>query len=94
VIRILDELLVDSPYVEKITHGYTEKAGNIIRPADTNGHIVISKQFNKKEIYLVGPWSSATPLAYSADAEIIWSVSDLVRVYQQLRQSCIRIMNY
>jgi hypothetical protein len=72
VIRILDEQPVDSPYVEKITHGYTDKAGNIIRPADTNGHIVISKQFDKKDIYIVGPWSSATPLAYSADTEIIW----------------------
>jgi hypothetical protein len=72
VIRILDEMLVDSPYVEKITHGITDKEGNIIRPADTNGHIVISKQFDKKKIYIVGPWSSATPLAYSANTEVIW----------------------
>lgn len=72
MIEILNDLKLDSPFVEKITHGYISKEFRIIRPAETNSHIVISKRRDKNEVLLVGPWSEASPIIIGSDAEIIW----------------------
>lgn len=72
MISVLAEETLESPYVEKVTHGYSLACGSIMRPAETNCHLVISKRPAKTEVFFVGPINLASRLEYGADAEMIW----------------------
>ncbi len=62
----------ESPYVEKVMHGFTLTSGRPIRPAEIHWHLVFVQHRNIKQMILVGPWSTSGEVFYGADAEILW----------------------
>jgi AraC-like DNA-binding protein len=62
----------DSPYVETITHGTVTGAGSTIRPAEVGWHMVIVRHDGQTNFLLTGPWSTASPLQFGGEAELIW----------------------
>jgi AraC-like DNA-binding protein len=69
---IFEERLSDAPYVETITHGHTLSSASIIRPAESNWHLVLVKEKDHVRTMLVGAWATAGVVSYNADAEILW----------------------
>lgn len=67
-----EERLSDSPFVEKITHGYTTEANRVIRPSEINWHMVITKHHGCIHPIIVGPWASSGIVSWERDAEILW----------------------
>ncbi len=62
----------DSPYVETITHGHTACDGTATRPAESHWHLVVVRQRGHVHTVLVGPWTTAGVVQYTADAELLW----------------------
>lgn len=62
----------DSPFVEKVTHGYTISDGTVIRPSEINWHMVITKYHGQIRPVVVGPWTSSGVVSWLEGAEIIW----------------------
>lgn len=69
---IFEERLLESPYIESITHGRTVNSGTVIRPAETNWHMVFSKHGGTTFPIVVGPWATSGIVEFGADAEILW----------------------
>jgi hypothetical protein len=67
-----EERLSDSPYVEKVTRGWTMSQGSTIRPAEINWHMVLARHPRGVQFLVVGPWSTAGVAAWGAGAEILW----------------------
>ena len=62
----------DSSYVEKITHGRTERDGYAIRPAECCWHMVVVRHDGRARALVVGPWSTAGVASWAEGAEILW----------------------
>lgn len=62
----------DSPFVESVTRGLALRAGSTIRPAKINWHLVFVRVQGAVLPLAVGPWSTAGPVSWGADAEILW----------------------
>lgn len=69
---IYEERLLDSPYVETITHGRTEGNGSSLRPAETHWHMVFVKYNGKTQVIVAGPLTTSGIVSYTEGAEIIW----------------------
>lgn len=63
--------LSDSPYVESVSHGWTQYGYEAMRPAEMNWHMVFVMLEGMSLPIITGPWSSAGILSF-IDAEIIW----------------------
>ncbi len=66
------ERLSDSPYVEKIIHGYTTSTGSSIRPSEIHWHMVFVKEHGNLHPLVVGPLTSAGVANWGAGGEILW----------------------
>ncbi|GHO44841.1 AraC family transcriptional regulator [Ktedonospora formicarum] len=64
--------LSDSPLVEEVKHGRTERAATTIRPAECCWHLVLIRYNGGAELRIVGPLTIATPLSYPEGAELLW----------------------
>jgi hypothetical protein len=67
-----EERLSDSPYIEKVTQGWTVSAGGTVRPAEVNWHMVFVRHCGVTQTLMVGPWSSSGNASWGGDAEILW----------------------
>jgi AraC-like DNA-binding protein len=64
--------LSDSPYVETITHGRTERDGSVIRPAEIHWHLVLVKYCGFVRLLVVGPWTTSGMISYPEGVELLW----------------------
>lgn len=62
----------DSPYVETVTRGWTVSDGATVRPAEIHWHMVFTHHSGKWHPLVVGPWTTAGPVAWGEGAEILW----------------------
>jgi hypothetical protein len=62
----------DSPFVEKIYHGYSAGEGSTVRPAESHWHMVFSKFQGRAQTFMVGPLTSAGVVPFTEGAEILW----------------------
>jgi hypothetical protein len=69
---LFEERPSDSPYIETITHGHTACDGMVTRPAESHWHLVVVHQRGHVHTVLVGPWTTAGVVRYTADAEVLW----------------------
>lgn len=69
---LFQERASDSPYVEKVTRGWTLSAGESIRPAETQWHLVFVKQDKNVYRYVVGPLTKSGTARWGGGAEILW----------------------
>jgi hypothetical protein len=69
---VYEERLSDSPYIESITHGWTESDGSTVRPAETNWHMVFTRHCGSTYPLLVGPLPNAGVASWGEGAEILW----------------------
>ena len=67
-----EERLSDSPYVEKVTHGWTTGQGSTIRPAEVNWHMILTRHSGGTHFMLVGPLGTSGVAAWGGEAEILW----------------------
>ncbi len=68
----VEERLSDSPYVEKIMHGWTVRDGSSIRPAECHWHMVFRKQNGTLHPLVVGALPTAGVAAWGEGAELLW----------------------
>ncbi len=69
---VFEERLSDSPYVETVTRGRMTSDRPAIRPAESCWHMVLVRQHGKVHLVVVGPWTTAGVVSYTADAELLW----------------------
>lgn len=69
---IFEERLSDSPFIEKVTHGWTVEEGSTIRPAEINWHMIFTKYEGSLHPLLVGPLTSSDVVSWGEGAEIVW----------------------
>lgn len=69
---IFEERPSDSPYVETVTHGYTVGSSHVIRPAESNWHMVFVKYEGNHLPIVTGPLSSSGNVKFTEGAEIVW----------------------
>lgn len=69
---ISEARLSDSPFVETVMHGRSEGHGTVIRPAESNWHMVFTKFRSQNYTYVVGPLQTTGIVPFSEGAEIIW----------------------
>ncbi len=62
----------DSPFVEKITHGYLLGAGSSVRPAECHWHMVITRHEGGTQCVIAGPLTASGVVSWPASAEVIW----------------------
>lgn len=62
----------ESPWVECVTSGYTVGTGSVIRPAETNWHLVFVRANGQTHSIVAGPLKTSGTVHFSADAEILW----------------------
>lgn len=67
-----EERLSDSPYVEKVTHGWTAGEGSTVRPAEVSWHMVLAKHSGGTQLMVVGPLGSSGLVHWGGGAEILW----------------------
>jgi len=67
MIFTFDERPSDSPFVERIWHAHSERAGSFISVAATHWEMVVTRQYGKTILTVRGPETKATPLNCSAD---------------------------
>jgi AraC-like DNA-binding protein len=67
-----EERLSESPYVEKIMHGWTISEGSSIRPAEINWHMVFVKHPGGTQALVVGPLTTSGMASWGEGAEILW----------------------
>lgn len=68
----VEQRLSDSPYIERVMHGYSLAVGSSIRPAETNWHMVFVREQGNIHPLMVGPWRSAGVATWQAGGEILW----------------------
>jgi hypothetical protein len=69
---VYEERRSDSPYVETVTHGWTESDGSTVRPAESRWHLVVVRQAGDARALAVGPLTGAGVASWAAGAEILW----------------------
>ena len=69
---VSEERRSDSPYVEAVTHGWTESDGSTVRPAECRWHLVVVRQADDARALAVGPLTGAGVASWGAGAEILW----------------------
>jgi AraC-like DNA-binding protein len=69
---IFEERLSDSPFIEKVTHGWTVEDGSTIRPAEINWHMVFVKHHGGLHSMVVGPLITSGTASWGEGAEILW----------------------
>jgi hypothetical protein len=67
-----EERLSDSPYVEKVTQGWTAGEGSTIRPAEVSWHMVLAKHSGGTQLMIVGPLGSSGLAYWGGGAQILW----------------------
>jgi AraC-like DNA-binding protein len=67
-----EERLSDSPYVEKVTRGWTTGQGSTIRPAEVSWHMCLTRHSGGTQFMLVGPLETSGVAAWGGEAEILW----------------------
>lgn len=69
---VYEQVRSDSPYVEAVTHGWTEGDGSTVRPAECRWHLVVVRQAGAARALAVGPLTGAGVASWAAGAEILW----------------------
>ncbi len=69
---IAEERPSDSPYVETITRGRTAGDGSVIRPAESNWHMVLVRLLGNTQFLVVGPKTTAGVLPFVEGVELLW----------------------
>ena len=69
---IYEERISDSPYIEKVTRGWTASDGSTIRPAEINWHLVFTRVNGTIYPLVVGPLAAAGIASWGVGAEILW----------------------
>ncbi len=69
---VYEERASDSPYVETVTHGWTLREGETVRPAESHWHMVFVKHHGSTQALVVGSLTTAGIASWGADAEILW----------------------
>ena len=69
---VYEERRSNSPYVETVTHGWTESDGSTVRPAECRWHLVVVRQAGTARALAVGPLTGAGVASWEAGADIIW----------------------
>jgi len=67
-----EERLSDSPYIEKVTHGWTSGVGSTIRPAEVSWHMILTRHSAGTQFMLVGPLGTSGEVTWGGEAEILW----------------------
>lgn len=62
----------DSPYIEKVTRGYTVGTGVTTRPAETNWHMVLVKHQGGVELKIVGPLTASGTAPFTEGVKLLW----------------------
>lgn len=68
----IEERLSDSPYVEKVTRGWTLEEGSTIRPAEVSWHMILTRHSGGTQFMLVGPLETSGVVAWGGEAEMLW----------------------
>ncbi len=73
MLRIFDERLFESPFVDAIWHGRTENAGSRIASAGSCWVMLIERDASrgKPRLSIVGPMTKALPMPYTGDTEFL-----------------------
>jgi hypothetical protein len=69
---LFEERLSDSPYVEKVTRGWTVSDGSTIRPAETHWHMIFTRHSGAMHPLYVGPLTTSGTAAWGEGGEILW----------------------
>lgn len=69
---IYQERPSDSPLIETVTQGYTAGTGSMVRPAESNWHMVLARFKGQAQFILTGPLTAAGVVPFDAGAEILW----------------------
>ena len=69
---MVDSRLLDSPYIDTITHGHTTSTGSTTRPAEVNWHMVFVNYQGRQQFLVVGPWAKSGTVTFDEGAEILW----------------------
>ncbi len=67
-----EERLSDSPYIEKVTRGWTTSQGSTIRPAEVSWHMILTRHSGGTQFMLVGPLETSGMAIWGGEAEILW----------------------
>lgn len=67
-----EERVSDSPYVERVTHGWTTGKGSTIRPAEVHWHMILTRHSGGTSFMLVGPLETSGVVSWGGEAEILW----------------------
>lgn len=62
----------DSPYIERVTHGYTVDDGSPTRPAEIHWHMIFLKIRGKTQLLVTGPLPTAGVVNYLEGGELLW----------------------
>ena len=62
----------DSPYIESVTHGWTQSEGSSVRPAECHWHMVFVREHGRLHPIVVGPLQTAGLASWGSGAEILW----------------------
>ena len=69
---VSESRLSDSPYLEKVMHGYSEGTGSTIRPSEIHWHMVFSKHEGHVLPIVVGPLTSSGIVPFTDGIELLW----------------------
>ncbi|HLO31446.1 MAG TPA: helix-turn-helix domain-containing protein [Anaerolineales bacterium] len=69
---VYEQRISDSPYIDKVTRGWTASDGSTIRPAEINWHMVFTKVAGNVYPLVVGPLAAAGIASWGEGAEILW----------------------
>lgn len=69
---VFEERPSDSPYVERVTRGWTTGDGTAIRPAECHWHMVFTRVNGHVLPIVVGPLTAAGVATFGGEAEILW----------------------
>ncbi len=62
----------ESPYIESVTHGWTQHAGSSVRPSECHWHMVFVREHGRLHPIVVGPLQTAGVASWGGGAEILW----------------------
>ena len=71
MILIVDERPLDSPFVDTIWRGRTERAGSRIAPAGGCWVMLVERQDSRLRLSVVGPMTKAMPMQYAGGVEFL-----------------------
>jgi AraC-like DNA-binding protein len=72
MIVTLAERLSDSPYIDAVAQGCTTGNGSVIRPAETNWHMVLLKAQGKIQLLMTGPLTTSGVVEWEEGGELLW----------------------